>query len=83
MSSRSDPIDLLRRIGGSIMEITDLLTDVDLGRRPDLHDLKVLRVAAHGHVQVIRGMCSDERPWHEIDQALVRLDDVIYPGDHA
>jgi hypothetical protein len=43
--------------------------------------LEVLRVAAHGHVQVIRGMCTDEVDHREIDRALVRLDDVINPAE--
>jgi hypothetical protein len=40
-----------------------------------------LRAAVHGHVQVIRGMCSDEVDHREIDRALVRLDDVIYSSE--
>jgi hypothetical protein len=33
----------------------------------------------HGLIQTIRGMCTDERPYPEIDQALVRLDDMLSP----
>lgn len=38
---------------------------------------------AHGIVQTIRGMCTDEAPHEEIDQALGRLDDIVYATTHA
>ncbi len=32
----------------------------------------------HGTIQTIRGMCTDERPYGEIDAKLVELDDRVY-----
>lgn len=45
--------------------------------------LQALRVAVHGHVQVIRGMCTDELDHREIDRALVRLDEQTNPEENS
>jgi hypothetical protein len=56
-------------------ETIEVVTAREYTRMAD--ELAVLRVAAHSHVEVIRGMCTDEVDHREIDRALVRLDDLV------
>lgn len=37
-----------------------------------------LRGPIHGRIQVLRGMCTDERPYPEIDAKLAEVSDAVY-----
>jgi hypothetical protein len=39
---------------------------------------EVLRGPVHGRIQMLRGMCTDELPYPDLDAKLVELDEVVF-----
>jgi hypothetical protein len=50
--------------------------------RAEVERLRAIWPEAHARIQTLRGECSDELPHQMLDQALAKLDDVLYAMTH-